>query len=163
MGYDVLFYNLLTVNGSNYPRIATASINNVLDIYPNLLQAGGSPVFNPAQRRGRNSDREHARTPTRSSGASPSGASSASSWSRSGYTGSRGGHGINQVQANPSVLTAEQAALVAATKNANAIPSVQARRVYPQYGVADAHPGLRRARPATTSRRGRSTTASTSR
>ena len=52
-----------------------------------------------------------------------------------GYTGSRGGHGINQVHANPSVLTAEQAALVAATKNANAIPSVQARRVYPQYGV----------------------------
>ncbi len=30
---------------------------------------------------------------------------------------------------------AEQAALVAATKNSNAIPSVQARRVYPQYGV----------------------------
>ena len=47
MGYDVIFYNLLTVNGSNYPRVVTASINNVLDVYPNLLQAGGSPVFNP--------------------------------------------------------------------------------------------------------------------
>ena len=44
MGYDVLFYNLLTVNGSNYPRIATASINNVLDTYPSLLAAGGSAV-----------------------------------------------------------------------------------------------------------------------
>ncbi len=52
-----------------------------------------------------------------------------------GYTGSKSGHGINQIHANPSVLTREQAALVAATQNANAIPSVQARRVYPQYGV----------------------------
>jgi hypothetical protein len=133
MGYDVLFYNLLTVNGSNYPRIATASINNVLDTYPNLLQAGGSPVFNPL----------NAWTNSDAATESPD----SKFWSFSvgreigefvvelGYTGSRGGHGINQVHVNPSVLTPEQAALVAATKNANAIPSVQARRVYPQYGV----------------------------
>ena len=133
MGYDVIFYNLLTVNGSNYPRIATASINNVLDTYPNLLQAGGSPVFNPL----------NAWTNSAADTVNPD----SKYWSFSigreigefvaevGYTGSRGGHGINQVHANPSVLTAEQAALVAATKNSNAIPSVQARRVYPQYGV----------------------------
>ena len=133
MGYDVIFYNLLTVNGSNYPRIATASINNVLDTYPNLLQAGGSPVFNPL----------NAWTNSAADTVNPD----SKYWSFSigreigefvaevGYTGSRGGHGINQIHANPSVLTAEQAALVAATKNSNAIPSVQARRVYPQYGV----------------------------
>jgi len=133
MGYDVIFYNLLTVNGSNYPRIATASINNVIDTYPNLLQAGGSPVFNPL----------NAWTNSAADTVNPD----SKYWSFSvgreigefvaeiGYTGSRGGHGINQVHANPSVLTAEQAALVAATKNSNAIPSVQARRVYPQYGV----------------------------
>ena len=133
MGYDVIFYNLLTVNGSNYPRIATASINNVVDTYPNLLQAGGSPVFNPL----------NAWTNSAADTVNPD----SKYWSFSvgreigefvvelGYTGSRGGHGINQIHANPSVLTAEQAALVAATKNSNAIPSVQARRVYPQYGV----------------------------
>jgi hypothetical protein len=133
MGYDVLFYNLLTVNGSNYPRIATASINNVVDSYPNLLQAGGSPVFNPL----------NAWTNSAADTQNPD----SKFWSLSvgreigdfvveaGYTGSRGGHGINQIHANPSVLTPEQAALVAETKNANAIPGVQARRVYPQYGV----------------------------
>jgi len=133
MGYDVLFYNLLTVNGSNYPRIATASINNVVDTYPNLLQAGGSAVFSPT----------NAYTNSPADTVNPD----SKFWSFSigreigdfvaeiGYTGSRSGHGINQIHANPSVLTPEQAALVAATKNAGAIPSVQARRVYPQYGV----------------------------
>ena len=47
MGYDVLFYNLLTVNGSNYPRVAVASMFNVVDVYPSLLPAAGAPVFNP--------------------------------------------------------------------------------------------------------------------
>ena len=133
MGYDVLFYNLLTVNGSNYPRIATASINNVVDSYPNLLQAGGSPVFNPL----------NAWTNSAADTQNPD----SKFWSLSvgreigdfvveaGYTGSRGGHGINQIHANPSILTAEQAALVAATKSASAIPGVQARRLFPQYGV----------------------------
>ncbi len=133
MGYDVLFYNLLTVNGSNYPRIATASINNVLDTYPNLLQAGGSPVFNPLNA-WTNSD-ANTESPDSKFWSFSVGRELGEFVIEAGYTGSRGGKGINQVHANPSVLTAEQAALVAATKNANAIPSVQARRVYPQYGV----------------------------
>ena len=82
MGYDVLFYNLLTVNGSNYPRIATASINqrgrHLSEPAPGRRQRPCSIPLNAwtELRRG------HARTPTRSSGASPSAASSASSWSR---------------------------------------------------------------------------------
>mgnify|MGYP002476540745 CR=1 FL=1 len=44
MGYDVIFYNLLTVNASNYPRVVTASVNNVQNVYPNLLPVSGSPV-----------------------------------------------------------------------------------------------------------------------
>jgi hypothetical protein len=52
-----------------------------------------------------------------------------------GYTGSTGRNGINQLQANPGqIVTPSQAALVAGTRNANAIPSVQARRVFPQFG-----------------------------
>ncbi len=133
MGYDVLFYNLLTVNGSNYPRIATASINGVVDTYPNLLQAGGSPVFNPLNA-WTNSD-ANTENPDSKFWSFSVGRELGEFVIEAGYTGSRGGKGINQVHANPSVLTAEQAALVAATKNAGAIPSVQARRVYPQYGV----------------------------
>ena len=132
MGYDVLFYNLLTVNGSNYPSIVTANILNAVDVYPNLLQAGGSAVFDPLA------------TYTNS----PEGTQNPDSkfWSFSigrelgdfvaevGYTGSRTGHGINQIHANPSILTPAQAALVASTRNAGAIPGVQARRLYPQFG-----------------------------
>ena len=132
MGYDVLFYNLLTVNGSNYPRVNTANINNVVDVYPSLLQAGGSPVFDPL----------NAWTNSAADTVNPD----SKYWSFSvgreigdfvveaGYTGSHTGHGINQIHANPSTLTPEQIALVVANRNANAIPSVQARRIYPQYG-----------------------------
>jgi hypothetical protein len=51
-----------------------------------------------------------------------------------GYTGNRSYHGINQDQANPGTLTQAQANTVIAAGNANAIPSLQARRIYPQYG-----------------------------
>src|SRR5262249_32270603 len=51
-----------------------------------------------------------------------------------GYTGSRGINLINQLQANPAILTPEQAATVRATGSATLIPIVQARRVFPQFG-----------------------------
>jgi len=51
-----------------------------------------------------------------------------------GYTGSRSYHGIDQTQANPSTLSAAQAAAVVAAGSANAIPSTQGRRLFPQYG-----------------------------
>ena len=51
-----------------------------------------------------------------------------------GYSGSRAYKGIEQILVNPAILSADQAALVRATGNANAIPGVQARRLYPQYG-----------------------------
>jgi hypothetical protein len=132
MGYDFVFYNLLTVNGSNYPRVVTANLNNVQNQYPNLLQASGAAVFDPLA--------TYTNSPTDTQ--SPD----SKFWSFSigrelgdfvaeiGYTGSRSGHGINQLHANPAVLTPEQAALVAATRNSGAIPGVQARRVDPRYG-----------------------------
>jgi hypothetical protein len=133
MGYDVIFYNLLTVNGSNYPRIVTASLFNVQDTYPNLLQAGGAPVFNPLAT-WVNSP-EDTQNPDSKFWSFSVGRELGEFVVEAGYTGSKGGYGINQIHANPSVLTPEQAALVAATKNPNAIPSVQARRVFPQYGA----------------------------
>jgi len=51
-----------------------------------------------------------------------------------GYTGSTGRNGINQLEGNYAVLTAQQAALVASTQNPNAIPTVQQRRLSPQFG-----------------------------
>jgi hypothetical protein len=134
MGYDVLFYNLLTVNGSNYPRVAVADVFSpgVQDVYPSLLPKSGSAVFSPT----------NAYTNSPVDTQNPD----SKSWSLSvgreigdfvvevGYTGSKTGHGINQIHANPAILTEAQAALVVATRNANAIPSVQARRVDPAIG-----------------------------
>ena len=51
-----------------------------------------------------------------------------------GYNGSISRNGINQLQANPAVLSEAQAALVRQTLNGASIPSTQARRVVPAYG-----------------------------
>src|SRR6185503_15375600 len=45
IAYDVLFYNLLTVNTN--PNVVTVDQNNVLDFYPNKLSSGNAPSFSP--------------------------------------------------------------------------------------------------------------------
>jgi hypothetical protein len=134
LGYDVVFYNLLVVNASNFPRVVTADLNNVEHTYPNLLTPTASPVFNPLA----------AYTNSPEALENPDSRFYSLSWQREvgttylvevGYTGSRSYHGINQIQVNPAILTPEQAALVVSTKNPNAIPPVQARRLFPQYGT----------------------------
>ncbi len=139
MGYDVLFYNLLTVNASNYPRVVVADLFTVNDVYPNLIPASGSAVFSP--------------TATYTNSPSDTESPDSKFWSLSvgrelgdfvvevGYTGSQTGHGINQILANPAVLTQAQAELVQSTRNPNAIPALQTRRVFPQYGNRTLIPG----------------------
>jgi hypothetical protein len=132
IGYDVLFYNLLTVNASNYPRVVVADLFNLQNVYPNLIPASGSAVFNPLA--------TYTNSPVDTQ--NPSSRFYSFTMQRElgryllevGYSGSRGYHGINQVAANPAILTPEQAALVASTRNSNAIPGTQARRLFPQYG-----------------------------
>lgn len=133
VGYDVVFYNLLVVNASNFPRVVSVDLNDVEHQYPNLLEASATPVFDPLA----------AYTNSPEELENPESRFYSLSWQREvgtrylvevGYTGSRSYKGINQIQANPAILTPEQAALVAATKNASAIPPVQARRLFPQYG-----------------------------
>jgi len=133
MGYDVLFYNLLVVDASNFPRVVTLDLNNVRDVYPNLPSGGAAPVFNPlAAWTNSSPDTQH-----------PMAHFYSLSVQREisdfivelGYSGSRSYHGINQIDLNPArVVTPEQIAAVNATKNANAIPGVQARRLNPQFG-----------------------------
>jgi len=133
MGYDVLFYNLLVVDASNFPRVVVPRLLNVQNVYPNLLPVSGTATFNPLATW--TNSPEDTKTP------------SAQFYSFSvqrelgdfivelSYTGSRGFHGINQIDVNPAhVVTPEQAALVRQTGNVNAIPSVQARRLFPEFG-----------------------------
>lgn len=133
MAYDVLFYNLLTVNGSNYPRLNTLTENNVQNLYPNLLTGSATPVFSPtASYTNSAEDTENPESRFWSFSVGRELGQYLIEW---GYLGNRTYKGINQIHANPAVLTPAQAALVAATQNPGAIPGVQARRVYPQFGV----------------------------
>jgi Carboxypeptidase regulatory-like domain/TonB dependent receptor-like, beta-barrel len=133
IGYDVLFYNLLVVDASNFPRVVTADVNNVQNVYPNLLPTTATAIFNPLA--------TWTNSPVDTQ--TPSAQFYSLSVQREigdfivelGYTGSRGFHGINQIDLNPArVVTPEQAALVRQTGNVNAIPGVQARRLFPQFG-----------------------------
>lgn len=133
VAYDVLFYNLLTVNAGNFPITTVVTRTNVLDVYPTLAPPTTTPTFNPLANfvnspenlknpesylYSLNIQREIARQYIL----------------EIGYSGSRSINQINQLQANPSVLTAAQAATVRSTLNANSIPSTQLRRVFPALG-----------------------------
>jgi outer membrane receptor protein involved in Fe transport len=135
IAYDVLFYNILTVNASNYPRVVVGQITSpaTQNLYPNIATVTGAPVFNPLA--------TYVNTPVNA--VNPYSQLFSLSWQREfshdyvlevGYTGSRSKNQINQLQANPGILTAAQAATVRSTQNANSIPSLQARRLFPQFG-----------------------------
>ena len=133
IGYDVLFYNLLTVNASNFPRVVVVTQNNALDVYPNKTTASGAATFNPLA--GYVNSDENAQHPlTHFYSASMQREVGRDFVVQLGYTGSTGRQGINQQQANPAILTPAQAALVASTGNQLAIPTAQQRRLFPQFG-----------------------------
>ena len=135
IAYDVLFYNILTVNASNFPRVVVGQIvsPNTQNLYPGIAPVTGSPVFDPLA--------TFVNTPQNA--VNPYSQLFSLSWQREfsrdyvlevGYTGSRSLNQINQLQANPGLLSAAQIATVQSTRNANSIPSLQARRRFPQFG-----------------------------
>jgi hypothetical protein len=130
VAYDVLFYNLLTVNGSNYPRVVTLNVPNVRDLYPNKLTGSATATFNPKAdwtNSPANTENPESRfyslTVQREVG---------NYLFEVGYSGSRGAKGINQILVNPAILTPEQAATVRA---GGTIPSAQDRRLHPEFGA----------------------------
>ena len=100
IGYDILFYNLLTVNGSNYPNVVVPQQFNVQNLYPNVAPLTGAAVFDP------NATYTNSEADTQN----PDSRYYSASWQRDigdvllevGYTGSRGYKGINQWQMNPA-------------------------------------------------------------
>ncbi len=133
VNYDVLFFNILTVNASNFPRVVTPTLQNVVDVFPNLLPVSGAAVFNPLA--------TFVNTPSNAS--SPYSQIYSLSYQRDlshnfvlevAYSGSRSLNQINQLQGNAAILTPAQIATVQSTRRFTSIPSVQARRVAPQFG-----------------------------
>lgn len=134
IAYDQLFFNILTVNASNFPRVVVLRQDVVADLFPNVPQGSASPVFNPLA--------AYVNTPTNAQ--NPLTQSYSLSFQRElfrdhvvevGYTGSKSISGINQLQNNPAILTAAQIATVQSTLNAGSIPSAQARRLVPTNGA----------------------------
>jgi hypothetical protein len=132
VSYDILFFNILTVNAANFPFSLVRQQNNATDVFPTLTPR--QPVaFNPLA--------TFVNTPQ--DAATPYAEIYSFSIQREmnrdfivevGYTGSRGINGINQLQANPAILTADQVATVLQTGDPRSIPNVQARRIFPQFG-----------------------------
>jgi hypothetical protein len=132
IGYDVLFYNLLIVNASNYPRVVTLTQNNVFDQYPTRLTGSATPVFNPlATFVNSAQDTQNPMSQFYSLGMQRE---VGRYTFEVGYSGSRGKYGINQIEMNPAILTEEQAAAVRAAQSATVIPSAQSRRLNPAWG-----------------------------
>ena len=130
VAYDVLFYNLLTVNGSNYPRVVTLDVNNVQDLYPTKLSGNASATFSPLS--AWTNSAENTENPESRFYSLTMQREVSNYLFEVGYSGSRGAKGINQILANPAILTPEQAATVRA---GGSIPSAQARRLHPEFGV----------------------------
>ena len=132
IAYDFLFYNLLVVNGSNYPRISGLDVTDQRDLYPNLLQGSATPVFNPLAPYVNSA--EDTETPESRFQSLTLQRAIGNYTFEVGYSGSRGYKGINQIELNPSTLTPDQAAAVVAAGTTAVIPTVQQRRISPQFG-----------------------------
>jgi outer membrane receptor protein involved in Fe transport len=150
IAYDLLFYNILTVNASNFPRVVVPVLQNQQDLYPNVAPVTGAPKFDPLA--------GYVNTPQNA--VNPYSQLFSLSWQREishdyvlevGYTGSRSLNQINQLQANPGILTAAQIAAVNAEiaiqrarqaaglpvldpARSAILPATQARRLFPQFG-----------------------------
>jgi len=136
VAYDVLFYNILTVNASNYPRVVVAQTDPPAthNLFPTLAPKQATvPPLNPLA--------TFVNSPTDTQNPTTH------FWSFSiqrqfwrnyivevGYTGSRSYHQIRQGQTNPGLLTPQQAETVRQTRNSASIPSLQARRLNPNWG-----------------------------
>lgn len=150
IAYDVMFYNILTVNASNFPRVVVPVLQNQQNLYPNVASVTGAAVFDPLA--------GYVNTPENA--VSPYSQLFSLSWQREvhrdfvfevGYTGSRSKNQINQLQANPGILTPAQIAAVNAEiavqrarqaaglpvldpARTAILPGTQARRLFPQFG-----------------------------
>ena len=136
IAYDVLFYNILTVNASNYPRVVVNQLNfpDANNLYPQLLPRQATvPALNPLATFV-NSPANMQNPATHYYSFAMQRQLSGSVVMEIGYTGSRSYHQINQGDANPGTLTAAQAQAVLAAGSASAIPSLQARRLNPAWG-----------------------------
>ncbi|MBI4474090.1 MAG: TonB-dependent receptor [Acidobacteria bacterium] len=136
MSYDVLFFNILTVNANNFPRVVNSTTNPpaTIDLFPTLApKTSVVPTLNPLNTWV--NAPEDIKSPTTNFWSLSVQRELATNYTvEVGYTGNRSYHQIRQGQTNAPILTAAQAATVISTQNANSIPGVPARRLNPNWG-----------------------------
>ncbi len=147
MAYDVLFYNILTVNASNYPRVVVNELSRpqLVNVWPQLLPPAGpvGPKFDPRATYV-NSPVDTQNPTTQFYSFSIQRQVARTYVLEVAYAGSRSYHGIRQGNTNPGILTPDQAALVRSKLDPNAIPGLPgitnptnnppSRRLHPDWG-----------------------------
>jgi len=129
--YDVLFYGLLSATANNYPRVVTSTTTTpaTANLFPTLPpKVAATPPLDPLTSTFVNVPEDIQRPTTNLWSLSLQRQIGASYVLELGYIGSRSYHQIRQRDANPGVLTADQAAAVLAGG------SVTIRRLNPNWG-----------------------------
>jgi hypothetical protein len=134
MAYDVLFYAILSTAASNYPRIVTSTTTApaTANLFPTLApKVATAPPLNPITSTFVNVPEDVQRPTTNFWSLSVQRQFGGNYILELGYLGNRSYHQIRQRDANPGVLTADQAATVLATGSAS---SVAIQRLNPNWG-----------------------------
>ncbi len=132
MGYDVLFYNILTVNASNFPRVVVGNVDRTAlpNQWPKLLPVSASPKLDPYATFV-NSPTDMQNPVTRFYSFSIQRQFLNNYIFEVGYSGSSSYSQIRQGQTNPGTLTAAQVATVLSTRNAASIPGLLPSASFP--------------------------------
>jgi hypothetical protein len=134
--YDVIYYNVLINEASNYPRIVNSVTGQpaTINLFPALVpKIAVIPPFNPAVIAFVNSPVNTKHPATNFWSLSVQRQFGSNYVIEVGYTGNRSYHQIRQGQANPPVLTPDQADTVIAKQDPSSIPGIQARRLNPNW------------------------------
>jgi hypothetical protein len=137
MFYDGVFFNLLSISETQYPRIVNDNrfFPDTLNLYPTLLPPTTTkPVLDPLNAF------FNAAPGLRNPASATYSLSIQRAFSKNyivevGYSGNHGYHGILQGELNPSTVTQAQANAVISAGNINVIPGTQARRLNPAWGA----------------------------
>jgi hypothetical protein len=136
IAYDVIYYNVLLNEANNYPRVLNSITARpaTINLFPTLTpKTSVTQPFNPAAVAFVNSPVNTKHPATNFWSLSVQRQFGSNYLVEVGYTGNRSYHQIRQGQANPPVLTADQAATVIARQDPNIIAGIQARRVNPNW------------------------------
>jgi hypothetical protein len=135
MTYDVLFYGILTQAANNYPRVVSSLTTGAaaINLFPTLApKVAALPPLNPLTSPFVNVPEDIQRPTTHFWTLTVQRQLDANHVVELGYLGNRSYHQIRQRDANPGMLTPEQAATVIASGSST---SVTIRRLNPEWGA----------------------------